>query len=193
MSEFDTSHLEIFGAETDLNPKNHRPLSAPSPNDVKRKNQIRETTSASTAQFTYERRKAAYEERQRIWREQRMSSQAAALPSREALSGKNKTILLLLCWYMGGLGLHRLYAGKINTGIAMLLLFLLPPLFLPTPSPFAVASCFWALSDFVAICRDRFADGEDKRVKGPADAMTLIWFLAFPTVLLFFIAYNYYV
>lgn len=36
-------------------------------------------------------------------------------------SGKNKITALLLCIFLGGLGVHRFYVGKIGTGIVWLL------------------------------------------------------------------------
>jgi TM2 domain-containing membrane protein YozV len=42
---------------------------------------------------------------------------ASAAPS----AGKNKITALLLCIFLGGLGVHRFYVGKIGTGIVWLL------------------------------------------------------------------------
>ncbi|CEG86853.1 TM2 domain-containing protein [Propionibacterium freudenreichii] len=37
------------------------------------------------------------------------------------VSDKNRTAALLLCIFLGGLGVHRFYAGKVGTGIVWLL------------------------------------------------------------------------
>ena len=39
----------------------------------------------------------------------------------EVTSNKSKTVALLLCIFLGGLGVHRFYVGKIGTGIVWLL------------------------------------------------------------------------
>ena len=35
------------------------------------------------------------------------------------VSKKNRFTTLMLCWFLGFLGVHRLYAGKIGTGLLM--------------------------------------------------------------------------
>ena len=39
----------------------------------------------------------------------------------EVTSNKSKTVALLLCIFLGGLGVHRFYVGKIGTGIVWML------------------------------------------------------------------------
>lgn len=39
----------------------------------------------------------------------------------QGVSSKSRLVALLLCFFFGGLGVHRFYAGKIGTGIVWLL------------------------------------------------------------------------
>lgn len=58
--------------------------------------------------------------------------------------GKSWTVLFVLVFFAGFLGVHRFYVGKIGTGIAQLLTF----------GGFG----FWLLWDFIQIARGRFTD-----------------------------------
>jgi len=59
-------------------------------------------------------------------------------------SDKNKITALLLCIFLGGLGIHRFYVGKIGTGIVWLL----------TGGVFGIG---WIV-DIVLIAVDKFKD-----------------------------------
>lgn len=58
---------------------------------------------------------------------------------------------LLLCFFLGGLGVHRFYAGKVGTGILMLL----------TLGGLGI----WAIIDFVMIACGSFKDGQGLPIK----------------------------
>lgn len=50
-----------------------------------------------------------------------INNQAApGLGMMQGVSRKSKTVALLLCIFLGGLGVHRFYVGKIGTGIIYL-------------------------------------------------------------------------
>lgn len=58
---------------------------------------------------------------------------------------------LLLCFFLGGFGVHRFYAGKAGTGILMLFTF--------------GGLGIWTLIDFVMIATGSFKDSEGKPIK----------------------------
>ncbi|MFV0350945.1 MAG: TM2 domain-containing protein [Oscillospiraceae bacterium] len=61
------------------------------------------------------------------------------------VSPKSRTVALILCIFLGYLGIHRFYAGKVGTGILWLL----------------TAGCFGigAFVDLIIICVGSFKDG----------------------------------
>jgi TM2 domain-containing membrane protein YozV len=61
-------------------------------------------------------------------------------------SDKKRLIAALLCWFLGVLGIHRFYVGKIGTGIIQLL----------TAGGFGI----WALIDFIMILVGSFTDSD---------------------------------
>lgn len=58
---------------------------------------------------------------------------------------------LLLCFFLGFLGVHRFYVGKVGTGILMLLTF--------------GGLGIWTLIDFVMIAVGSFRDKEGRAIK----------------------------
>lgn len=63
---------------------------------------------------------------------------------------KSKTTALLLCLFLGGLGVHRFYVGKTGSGIAMLL---------------TGGGCgVWSLIDLIMIIAGNFTDAEGNKL-----------------------------
>ena len=61
---------------------------------------------------------------------------------------KSKVVAALLCFFLGGLGIHRFYVGKIGSGILMLL---------------TSGGCgIWALIDFIMILCGSFKDSDGR-------------------------------
>lgn len=63
-------------------------------------------------------------------------------------STKNWWTALLLCWFLGGCGAHRFYAGKTGTAVAMLF----------TYGGFGI----WTIIDLIKILMQKFEDKEGK-------------------------------
>ncbi|MFF5082426.1 TM2 domain-containing protein [Actinoplanes sp. NPDC000266] len=61
-----------------------------------------------------------------------------------ATGSKSWIVTLLLCFFLGTLGVHRFYVGKIGTGILMLI----------TVGGFGI----WTLIDFIMIAVGKFSD-----------------------------------
>ncbi|MFM2376473.1 MAG: hypothetical protein RLZZ165_1570 [Bacteroidota bacterium] len=60
-------------------------------------------------------------------------------------------IVLLLCWFLGYLGIHRFYTGHIGIGLVQLLTF---------------GGCgIWVLIDFILIVTGNFKDAEGNPIK----------------------------
>ena len=61
-------------------------------------------------------------------------------------SEKSNVTALILCLFLGGLGVHRFYVGKIGTGVLQLI----------TLGGLGI----WALIDLIMIIMQKFTDGE---------------------------------
>ncbi len=62
------------------------------------------------------------------------------------MSNKSRLVALLLCFFLGGLGIHRFYVGKNGTGVIWLL----------TVGCLGVGT----IVDFIQICTGKFTDAE---------------------------------
>ena len=75
----------------------------------------------------------------------------AAAPAVGDVSAKSRTVTLLLCWFLGPLGVHRFYTGKTGTGVVQIL----------TVGGLGV----WVLIDFIMIIAGAFKDKSGLPVK----------------------------
>jgi TM2 domain-containing membrane protein YozV len=66
-------------------------------------------------------------------------------------SDKSNTVALLLCFFIGILGVHRFYVGKIGTGVLQLV----------TLGGLGI----WALIDMIMIVMQKFTDSEGNTLK----------------------------
>ncbi len=71
--------------------------------------------------------------------------------SQAALSEKGFVPMILLCFFLGGFGIHRFYAGKVGTGILMLL----------TLGGLGI----WTIIDFIVIVCGNFTDKDGLPIK----------------------------
>ena len=63
---------------------------------------------------------------------------------------KSKVVALVLCLFLGCLGVHRFYVGKIGSGLVQL---------------FTGGLCgIWALIDLICICTDSFTDAAGNKL-----------------------------
>jgi hypothetical protein len=67
-----------------------------------------------------------------------------------AISPKSRLVALLLCLFLGSLGVHRFYVGKIGTGILMIL----------TLGGLGI----WTVIDLVFVAVGSFTDKQGRRV-----------------------------
>jgi hypothetical protein len=90
-------------------------------------------------------------------------------PESHYRSPLSKTAALLLCWYLGTLGAHRFYCGKIGTGVAMVLTL--------------GGLGLWTLADFTLICLGRFKDAKGWPIARPCNLPAVILAIALPIIL----------
>jgi TM2 domain-containing membrane protein YozV len=72
----------------------------------------------------------------------------------EASSEKGFVPTILLCVFLGALGVHRFYVGKIGTGIVQLLTF--------------GGLGIWAMVDLIMVITGNFRDGDGLPIKAAA-------------------------
>jgi TM2 domain-containing membrane protein YozV len=85
---------------------------------------------------------------------------AYAAPAATGISPKSKTAAALLAFFLGQLGIHRFYAGKVGTGIVMLLLTIIGYATIAFVVGFFVLAAvgIWILVDFIMILMGKFKD-----------------------------------
>jgi TM2 domain-containing membrane protein YozV len=69
----------------------------------------------------------------------------------DGTSDKSNTVALLLCLFIGILGVHRFYVGKVGTGVLQLVTF--------------GGLGIWALIDMIMIILQKFTDSEGNTLR----------------------------
>jgi ribosomal protein L32 len=69
------------------------------------------------------------------------------------LNGQDKIVMILVCFFLGGLGIHNFMMGENTRGILKIVLW------------FFGLSWIWALIDFIIICIGSFTDREGKTIR----------------------------
>jgi TM2 domain-containing membrane protein YozV len=67
------------------------------------------------------------------------------------VSEKKRLVALLLCFLLGGIGVHRFYVGKVGTGIAQILTF--------------GGLGIWTLVDLIMIIVGKFTDKQGRVIE----------------------------
>lgn len=78
------------------------------------------------------------------------------------VSKKNRFTMLMLCWFLGFLGVHRLYAGRLGSGFLMaygsIASILVLMLNIPIGLMCLITMTALVVNDFVVIAFGQFAD-----------------------------------
>ncbi|NIQ03709.1 MAG: NINE protein [Nitrospinaceae bacterium] len=81
---------------------------------------------------------------------QAVAERPAATPSTQ-VSPKGYVPAIVICFFLGGLGIHRFWVGKVGTGFLQLLTL--------------GGLGFWALFDLIMIIMGKFTDKEGRLIK----------------------------
>lgn len=81
---------------------------------------------------------------------------------------KNWLTTLLLCWFLGFLGIHRLYAGRIGSGL-LVAYWTVVSVLVTTLNVYLGIACFvgvgaFIINDFVLIAMKKFRDCYDREI-----------------------------
>lgn len=82
-------------------------------------------------------------------------------------SNKSKLVALLLCFFLGTLGLHRIYIGRTQGGLLMLALTVIGWITsgLGIGGALTLAVSIWALVDLIALCIGKLTDAQGRPLK----------------------------
>ncbi|QEE09142.1 TM2 domain-containing protein [Bartonella kosoyi] len=86
----------------------------------------------------------------------------------EGQSQQSKVTLAVVCFFLGGLGIHRFMVGKVGTGIALLLINIISLITIPLFG-FGLLGIFlivtpWVLIDLIVILTGNFRDKDGHKI-----------------------------
>ncbi|WP_375623133.1 MULTISPECIES: hypothetical protein [unclassified Bartonella] len=87
----------------------------------------------------------------------------------EVQSQQSKVTLAVVCFFLGGLGIHRFMVGKVGIGIAILLINILSIISLPFTFGLGIIGIIfiitpWVLIDFIVILTGNFKDKDGCKI-----------------------------
>jgi hypothetical protein len=88
---------------------------------------------------------------------------------------KSHTTALLLCFFLGGFGIHRFYVGKIGTGVLMLLTYGLCGIMV--------------VYDFLVLCFGTFRDSNGQPLEDKNSTLCIILFIIFALMIIAAVAF----
>ena len=78
-------------------------------------------------------------------------------------NGRDWLTAMLLCWFLGGFGVHRFYCGYIGSGIVQLL---------------TLGGCgIWSFIDWISLCFNGFRDIDNKPLKNYKRNLGIVFFV----------------
>ena len=84
------------------------------------------------------------------------------IEEKNSVSTKNRFTMLMLCWFLGFFGIHRLYAGKLGSGFLMMYGTICTALVLALSLPLGLMCLITmgslVVNDFVVISFGQFSD-----------------------------------
>ena len=82
-------------------------------------------------------------------------------------SNKSKLIALLLCFFLGTLGLHRIYIGRTQGGLLMLAMTIIGGITsgLGIGGALLFIVSLWAFVDFICLCIGKLTDAQGRPLK----------------------------
>ena len=85
----------------------------------------------------------------------------------KGISQKSRLALTLIAFFLGWLGIHRFYTGKVGTGIIMFILYVIgmATVWLIFGLIPLVIICIWVLIDFIMAIAGIFSDGDGNIIK----------------------------